>query len=65
MVEEKEASETDQKKKAGAAIVFGCALTTLAIVSEGPLQWVLYAIAIATLGYGVFLGNRAKKSKPV
>jgi energy-converting hydrogenase Eha subunit H len=65
MADEKESSETEQKKKAGVAIVLGCALTTLAITSEGPLKYTLFVVAIGMLAYGVFLGRRGKKTKPI
>jgi hypothetical protein len=65
MAAEQESTATKLKKKSGAPIVLGCALIVLAITREGPLQWVLFTVAIAILGYGVFLASREKKSRPV
>jgi hypothetical protein len=64
MAAEQESTETRQKKKSGIAIVFGCAFTAIAMMYHGTLQWVLFAIAIGMLGYGLFLARKEKQSKP-
>lgn len=58
MAEEQKPAEPKQKTNAMLFIVLGCALIVIAMITDGPMQWLIFAFAIGALLYATFLSNR-------
>jgi hypothetical protein len=63
MADEQQSGDTKQKTNGTLMIIMGCMLLVVAISNSGPLQWLMYALAIGMFCYAAVIAMKKEKKK--